>query len=114
MSKAPNWLDKAETNTSGNTVGDDSTLILSKKLKPGRKPSLIKRKVVGISISDKQKEILDDLEFQLKVNGINLTRGKSESAELAINLLCMILKNHPEGTDRWVTKYLRDMQKEGI
>ena len=61
------------------------------KGKSGPKKSLVKRKVVGLNFSGFQNKQLTKLEMQLKVTGVELTRGRSEAAELAITFLSQIL-----------------------
>ena len=107
MSKAPAWLDAAEINTQGNEVGQAAQIDgKAPRGKPGPKKSAIKRKVVGLNFSQFQSEKLTDLEMVLKLNGINLERGRSQTAELGINALHFILTQSPGDSDRWIKTFL--------
>lgn len=107
MSKAPAWLDAAETNTQGNEVGQAAQVDgKAPRGKPGPKKSAIKRKVVGLNFSKEQNDKLTELEMILKLNGIALDRGRSEAAELAINALHFILSQSPGDSDRWIKRFL--------
>lgn len=92
MSKGPAWLATAEKNVSGNEVGQ-AAMIDGKILrgKPGRKKSPVNRKVIGLNFSEDQNRKLTELEMTLKFAGLDLVRGRSEAAELAINLALAIM-----------------------
>ncbi|WP_233054922.1 hypothetical protein [Motilimonas cestriensis] len=93
MSTGPSWITKAENNTEGNEVGQAAEIDNKKpRGKPGRKKSIVDRKVVGLNFSDAKSNELNQLEMRLKLEGLELTRGRSEAAELAIYLLNEIFK----------------------
>lgn len=111
MSKGPAWLTMAENNISGNEVGQ-AAVIDGKILrgKPGRKKSLVKRKVIGLNFSEDQNRKLTELEMTLKLAGLDLVRGRSEAAELAINLALAIMSG--KGSDdikSWSQGFLLSM-----
>ena len=110
MSKAPDWMSKADSNTIGNEVGK-TAVIDNKQLrsKPGPKKSLVQRKHVGIKISnDKNKEI-DHLRLLLQTNGISLTRDRSETVELAVQLAIAILTNKDKAQISWAVGFLNSV-----
>ncbi|ABS10502.1 hypothetical protein [Shewanella baltica] len=113
MSQGPAWLATAENNTQGNEVG--TAAVIDNKTprgKPGPKKSLVKRKVIGLNFSDNQNKKLDELEMRLKLAGIDLPRGRSEAAELAINTLLFILTQSPSDSDRWIKRLLENLVGE--
>lgn len=78
-----------------NNTPESSTLPkkqLKAKGKPGPKKSKVDRKVVGLNFSVFESKRLTRLERELQSAGIELTRGRSEAAELAITFLLSALK----------------------
>lgn len=114
MSKAPAWLSAAETNTTGNEVGQAAQVNgKAPRGKPGPKKSAIKRKVVGLNFSDTENQILDQLEMKLKLHGVALSRGRSEAAMIAIErLLSQIDSWSQETIDLFVDQANRDAEEK--
>lgn len=81
------------------------------KGKPGPKKSPVKRKVVGLNFSEQQNKKLTRLEMQLKLAGVELPRGRSEAAELAINLLSALLDCKGDTTHQaWAMGFVKSTQ----
>lgn len=91
MSKSPDWADKAKTNTIGNSLGEPSHAVSEAK-KVGRKKSRIKRKQALLNFSEYQNGKLNTLELKLKLAGVKISRGRSETVELALALVETMLK----------------------
>jgi sporulation protein YlmC with PRC-barrel domain len=89
--KKPEWIIKATNNQTGKKLGEVSHV--EPKKKAGRKKSKIVRKQQMISISEYQSQKLSNLEGLLKSQGFKLSRGKSETVELALVVLDAMLKN---------------------
>ena len=115
MSKAPAWLDKANQNKTGNTVGNaaEASQVRSK---PGPKKSLVDRKSVGLKFSGVRNTDISKLETLLKQNGYAISRGRSEAVEVAVSVLLEIFDNK-ESMSQWndfitetIGKEERDMQ----
>lgn len=90
MSKPPEWLNKANQNKIGNTVGVPAE-VNQVRAKPGPKKSLVVRKTVGLKFSEKRNSDIDILEQKLKLAGFDLTRGRSEAVEVAVGVLLQLL-----------------------
>ncbi|MCP5007964.1 MAG: hypothetical protein GY941_29120 [Planctomycetes bacterium] len=99
MSKAPDWLNKASLNKTGNTVGNASEATQVRG-RPGPKKSLVERKSVGLKFSEKRNSNIDELEQKLKLAGFDITRGRSEAVEVAVLTLLEILNNE-SSTSVW-------------
>ncbi len=59
--------------------------------KSGRPKSIIKRKQTMFSLSEYQLEKLSRVEGKLKAEGVKIKRGRSETLELALALMDMML-----------------------
>lgn len=99
MSKAPAWLDKANQNKTGNTVGNAAE-VSQVRNKPGPKKSLVDRKSVGLKFSDVRNNDISKLETLLKQNGYAISRGRSEAVEVAVSVLLEIF-NSKESMSQW-------------
>ena len=110
MSKGPSWLDKASNNNTGNKVGDKSpaqeTASTDTRKKPGRKKSAVKRKQVMMSFSDNTLSNIERLELILKLNDIQITRGRSETAELAVRAVLAMLNMKDESYKSTILNYM--------
>lgn len=95
MSKAPAWLDKANQNKTGNTVGSVAEAGQVRN-KPGPKKSVVARKSVGLKFSDSRNDDISKLENMLKRHGFELTRGRSEAVEVAVSVLLKIIETSNE------------------
>lgn len=95
MSKAPAWLDKANQNKVGNTVGNVAEVGQIRN-KPGPKKSVVARKSVGFKFSDNRNDDISKLENLLKQHGFELTRGRSEAVEVAVSVLLKIIDSSDE------------------
>ncbi|EIO4564132.1 hypothetical protein LQM11_004784 [Vibrio parahaemolyticus] len=95
MSKAPAWLDKANQNKAGNTVGNVAEVGQIRN-KPGPKKSVVARKSVGLKFSDNRNDDISKLENLLKQHGFELTRGRSEAVEVAVSVLLKIIDSSDE------------------
>ena len=95
MSKQPDWMKRAQDNKTGNTVGTAS-LMLNQRNKPGPKKAKIERKNVGFKISKRRNIDIDRLEIALKLEGLLLTRGRSETIELAVLTVLDLLEQPKE------------------
>lgn len=104
------WTKELMTTTAVSTLPDSSERAKAKG-KPGPKKSTVKRKVVGLNFSDTQNKKLTNLEMQLKLAGVELPRGRSEAAELAINLLSGILDpSFDPGQRAWALGFISSVQ----
>lgn len=88
MTQSPAWAAIAQQNTVGKQLGEESH---SQGKKTGRPKSLILRKKILLNISEEQSSKLTQLEGQLKAINIGITRGRSETMELALALLEVML-----------------------
>lgn len=95
MSKAPDWLNKANQNKTGNTVGNVAEVGQIRN-KPGPKKSVVARKSVGLKFSENRNEDISKLENLLKQHGFELTRGRSEAVEVAVSVLLKIIETADE------------------
>ncbi|HFQ5013271.1 hypothetical protein [Vibrio vulnificus] len=95
MSKAPAWLDKANQNKTGNTVGNVAEVGQIRN-KPGPKKSVVVRKTVGLKFSDLRNDDISKLESLLKQHDFELTRGRSEAVEIAVSVLLKIIDTSNE------------------
>ncbi len=100
----PDWAAKAETNKRGKQLGEIShavapvetvtpTVTTAAPKKVGRKKSRIERKKVMFALSEYQLDQLEISHGLLKVGGVKLTRGRSETTELASALMTVMLKS---------------------
>ncbi|HAS6641306.1 hypothetical protein AABD46_24760 (plasmid) [Vibrio parahaemolyticus] len=92
MSKAPAWLDKANQNKTGNTVGNAAE-VGQVRSKPGPKKALVERKSVGLKFSAARNDEISKLETLLKQNGYAISRGRSEAVEVAVSVLLQVFEN---------------------
>ena len=100
MSKSPNWADKAKSNTIGKLL--DETKNTGSKVakapskagrkKVGRKKSKVQRHQALLKFSEYQNYKLNNLELRLKLGGVKISRGRSETVELALALVDTMLK----------------------
>ncbi len=95
MSKQPEWMKRAQDNKIGNTVGTAS-LMLNSRNKPGPKKAQVERKSTGFKISNRRSMDIDRLEMALKLEGLLLTRGRSETIELAVLTVLNLLEQPKE------------------
>ena len=106
MSKPPEWLNKANQNKTGNTVGVPAE-VNQLRAKPGPKKSLVPRKTVGLKFSAKCNADIDTLEQQLKLSGFDITRGRSEAVEVAVGvLLHLFSQNNNLGIDDFIRNFV--------
>lgn len=99
MSKAPAWLDKANHNKTGNTVGNAAEVNQIRN-KPGPKKALVDRKSVGLKFSEVRNDDISKLETILKQNGYTITRGRSEAVEVAVSVLLEMFETK-ESISQW-------------
>ena len=96
MSKSPDWATKAKLNTIGKSLGEVShleTVVVQPSKKPGRKKSRVERKTQALlNFSEYQNDKLDTLVLKLKLAGVKVKRGRSETVELALALVETMLK----------------------
>ncbi|GIU51920.1 hypothetical protein TUM4438_43150 [Shewanella sairae] len=109
MSKAPGWMNSAQNNKTGNTVGTVAE-VTQKRKKPGPKKSVVLRKNRIIKISDNRSNDIDTLEAKLKNLGIPLTRGRSETIELALSVLNSMIENPDKSLngEQWIN-YVKEI-----
>ncbi len=100
------WSEKAKLNAAKSKaqskIGEASHPELNKKA--GRKKSIVERKNVMLSLSEYQTKQIANLELLLKINDIDIKRGRSETVELAIAYLTRQMKD-PEtvkNTASWI------------
>ncbi len=119
----PDWTDRAEQNTVGKQLGEVSNNVdlpvnapvnapveaAAPKKKVGRKKALIKRRQVMSALSEYQLDKMDIAEGLLKGNRIKVTRGRSETTELAIALMTVMLKT--ESQKEWALGVLKDFHE---
>ncbi|MGI2049926.1 hypothetical protein [Shewanella oncorhynchi] len=109
MAQAPSWAATAQQNTVGKKLGEESHPVkppVQQAKKAGRPRSLIERKKVLLNMSEAQNERLTRIEGQLKAAGIGVTRGRSETVELALALLEVML--HSEEQRPYAMTILKD------
>lgn len=109
MAQAPSWAGKAQQNTVGKQLGEESHPVkpqVKPTRKAGRPKSPIERKKVLLNMSEAQNEKLTVLEGQLKAAGVGITRGRSETVELALALLEVML--HSEDQRPYAMSVLKD------
>ena len=110
MSKTPSWMNSAQENKIGNTVGTPQSTNIHRN-KPGPKEAKVERKSVGFKISNVRNGDIDKLEIALKSAGLPLTRGRSETVELAVSILLHLL-SQPENKEQIVDLLSKNIANE--
>ncbi len=109
MSKAPAWAGVAQQNSVGKKLGEESHPVsapVKQAKKAGRPKSLIQRKKVLLNMSEAQDLNLTILEGQLKSARVPISRGRSETVELALSLLGVML--HSEDKRAFALSVIND------